>query len=110
MGGRYCRKVWQNRCNSRYGADWPLLVCPWEVPAGQWNETSICKSSSCKKTKELDDKNPNKNDRKDPKTIAALVNEGRFSYPYLPTGIYAEIRSLSKLRFQTQEELTRLKN
>ncbi len=62
------------------------------------------------KSKELDDNNPNKNDRKDPKTIAALVNEGRFSYPYMPVGIYAEIRSLSNLRFQTQEELTRIKN
>lgn len=27
-----------------------------------------------------------------------------------PTGVYAEIRSLSNLRFQTQEELTRIKN
>ena len=63
-----------------------------------------------KKSKELDDNNPNKNDRKDPKTIAGLVNEGRFSYPYIPTGIYAEIRSLSNLRFQAQEELTRAKN
>lgn len=63
-----------------------------------------------KKSKELDDNSPSKNDRKDPKTIAALVNEGRFSYPYIPTGIYAEIRSLSNLRFQTQEELTRIKN
>ena len=63
-----------------------------------------------KKSKELDDNNPNKNDHKDPKTIAALVNEGRFSYPYIPTGIYAEIRSLSNLRFQTQEEVTRIKN
>lgn len=63
-----------------------------------------------KKSKELDDNNPNKNDRKDPKTIAALVNEGRFSYPYIPTGTYAEIRSLSNLRFQTQEEITRTKN
>ena len=63
-----------------------------------------------KRSKELDDNNPNKNDRKDSKTIAALVNEGRFSYPYILTGIYAEIRSLSNLRFQTQEELTRIKN
>lgn len=63
-----------------------------------------------KKSKELDDNNPSKNDRKDPKTIASLVNEGRFSYPYIPTGIYAEIRSLSNLRFQTQEEITRIKN
>ena len=29
-----------------------------------------------KKSKELDDNNPSKNDRKDPKTIAGLVNEG----------------------------------
>ena len=63
-----------------------------------------------KKSKELDDNNPSKNDRKDPKTIAGLVNEGRFSYPYIPTGIYAEIRNLSNLRIQTQEELTRIKN
>lgn len=63
-----------------------------------------------KKSKELDDNNPNKNDRKDPKTIATLVNEGRFSYPYIPTGIYAEIRSLSNLRFQAQEEVIRIKN
>lgn len=67
-------------------------------------------SHHVKKSKELDDNNPNKNDRKDPKTIAALVNEGRFSYPYIPTGIYAEIRSLSNLRLQTQEEITRIKN
>lgn len=63
-----------------------------------------------KKSKELDDNNPSKNDREDPKTIAGLVNEGRFSYPYIPSGIYAELRGLSNLRFQTQEELTRIKN
>ena len=68
-----------------------------------------------KKSKELDDNNPNKNDpnkndRKDPKTIAGLVNEGRFLYPYIPTGIYAELRNLSNLRIQTQEEITRIKN
>lgn len=57
-----------------------------------------------KKSKELDDNNSNKNDRKDPKTIAALVNEGRFSYPYIPTGIYAEIRRLIEPSLPTQEE------
>ena len=51
----------------------------------------------------MDDNNPDKNDRKDPKTIAALVNEGRFSYPYIPTGVYAEIRSLSNLRFRRRK-------
>ena len=33
-----------------------------------------------------------------------------FHIPYIPTGIYAEIRSLSNLRLQTQEEITRIKN
>ena len=63
-----------------------------------------------KKSKELDDNHPSKNDRKDPKTIAALVNEGRYMYPFIPEGIYAEIRNLSNLRFEAQEELTRAKN
>ena len=54
-----------------------------------------------KKSKELNDNNLNKNDRKNLKTIVALVNDGWFSYPYIPVGIYAEIRSLSNLRFQT---------
>ena len=63
-----------------------------------------------KKSKELDDNNPSKNDRKDPKVIAGLVNEGRYLYPYIPDGIYAEIRVLSGLRVLAQSELTRLKN
>lgn len=63
-----------------------------------------------KNAKELDDNDPSKNDRKDPKVIAGLVNEGRFSYPYIPEGMYAEIRALSTLRLQTQEEVTRIKN
>ncbi len=63
-----------------------------------------------KKSKELDDNNPTKNDRKDPKVIAGLINEGCFSYPYLPEGVYAELRSASNLRFQAQEELTRVLN
>ncbi len=63
-----------------------------------------------KKSKELDDNDPSKNDRKDPKVIARLINEGRYSYPYLPDGIYAELRAVSNLRFQVQSELTRTEN
>ena len=62
-----------------------------------------------KKSKELDDNNPSKTDHES-QNSAALVNEGRFSYPYIPTGVYAEIRSLSNLRLQAQEEITRIKN
>ena len=49
---------------------------------------------SVKKIKELDDNSPKKTDSKDPKTIAKLVVDGRYSIPYLPDGIYAEIRDL----------------
>lgn len=63
-----------------------------------------------KKSKELDDNNPTKNDRKDPKVIAGLVKEGRYMIPYLPDGVYADLRTASNIRFQLQSELTRIKN
>ena len=63
-----------------------------------------------KKSKELDDNNPTKNDRKDPKVIAGLVKEGRYMIPYLPDGIYADLRTASNMRFQIQSELTRVQN
>lgn len=63
-----------------------------------------------KKSKELDDNDPTKNDRKDPKVIAGLINAGRYSYPYLPDGVYADLRIVSNLRFQLQSELTRIQN
>ena len=63
-----------------------------------------------KKSKELDDNNPSKNDRKDPKTIAGLVRDGRYMIPYLPEGVYADLRTASNLRFQLQSELTRIQN
>lgn len=49
---------------------------------------------SVKKIKELDDNSPKKTDAKDPKTIAKLVIDGRYSIPYMPEGVYAEIRDL----------------
>ena len=49
---------------------------------------------SVKKIKELDDNSPKKTDTKDPKTIAKLVIDGRYSIPYTPEGIFAEIRDL----------------
>ena len=63
-----------------------------------------------KNSKELDVNDPTKNDRKDPKVIAGLINAGRYSYPYLPDGVYAELRTASNLRFHMQSELTRIQN
>lgn len=63
-----------------------------------------------KKSKELDDNHPAENDRKDPKVIAGLVNEGRYSYPCLPEGIYADLRTTSNLRFRLQKDIIKTMN
>jgi len=63
---------------------------------------------SVKKIKELDDNSPKKTDTKDPKTIAKLVVDGRYSIPYVPEGIYAEIRDLvySRDRIMKQHNIS----
>lgn len=63
-----------------------------------------------KKSKELDDNSQSKNDRKDPKVIAGLITAGRFTYPYIPEGVYAELRTATNLRFRIEAELTSVKN
>lgn len=63
-----------------------------------------------KKSKEMDDNSPSKNDPKDPKTIAGLVREGRYFYAYMPSGIYAELRNAYTRRFAVVKEQTRAKN
>jgi len=58
-----------------------------------------------KQTKELDDNSPTKNDRKDPKTIAKLVSEGRYIFPYMPEGVYADLRQAVSSRNRIVKEL-----
>lgn len=66
--------------------------------------------ASVKRSKELDDNSPEKSDLKDPKTIAGLVKDGRFSTSYLPTGVYAEIREAFVCRDQIMKQHVRLSN
>ena len=63
-----------------------------------------------KQTKELDDNSQSKNDCKDPKVIAKLVIEGRYSAPYTPDGVYADLRVLTTNRKRIIRELTQIKN
>lgn len=63
-----------------------------------------------KKSKELDDNLNRKTDRKDPKVIAGLVRDGRYGLPYIPTGVYAELRSMTRIRLTNTEEKTRTMN
>jgi transposase len=63
-----------------------------------------------KRSKELDDNSPTKNDRKDPKTIAKLVIDGRYSVPYIPEGIYSDLRIVMGIRDSISNSLIRIKN
>jgi len=63
-----------------------------------------------KKSKEMDDNHPSKSDRKDPKTIAKLVCEGRYNEPYIPEGVYADLRSMMECRRRVCKELNQIKN
>ncbi len=60
-----------------------------------------------KQTKELEDNSQFKDSRKDPKLIANLVKDGNYGMPYLPEGLYAELRRLSRFRDQLTEDRTR---
>ena len=62
-----------------------------------------------KRSKELDDNSPTKNDTKDARVIAQLVKDGRYSEPNIPTDIYAELRVGMNLRDRLTEDLRRVK-
>ena len=62
-----------------------------------------------KRSKELDDNSPTKNDTKDAKVIAQLVKDGRYSEPTLPESIYAELRQGMKLYDQMVQDRNAIK-
>ncbi len=62
-----------------------------------------------KKSKELDDNSPTKNDIKDAKVVAKLLIDGRYSEPQLPEGIYADLRVLMNQRDRLNGDLNRVK-
>ena len=63
-----------------------------------------------KRAKELDDNTNSKSDYKDPKTIAFLVKDGRYQLPYIPKGIYAELRKANNLREEWVKKIIAVKN
>lgn len=63
-----------------------------------------------KKSKELDDNSPTKNDIKDAKVIAKLVLDGRYSIPQLLDGVYADLRGLMRQYERLGTDLTRVRN
>jgi len=63
-----------------------------------------------KKSKELDDNSPTKNDYKDAITIARLIKDGRYFDPYLPQEEYGELRGLSNARVSIMKRNHAVKN
>ncbi|RHF66971.1 IS110 family transposase [Fusobacterium mortiferum] len=63
-----------------------------------------------KQSKELDDNLQTKNDSKDLKVIAKLVIDGRYSFPYIPEGIYGELRVADKLKNDITQQIISIKN
>jgi len=63
-----------------------------------------------KRSKELDDNSPTKNDRKDPKTIAMLVKDGRYREVYIPEDVYQELREAIGERDRLVQRMTSIDN
>jgi transposase len=76
----------------------------------QGHRLGIVNPFHVKCTKELDDNSPTKNDRKDPKTIAMLVKDGRFREVYIPEDLFQELREAVAERERLLEQLTILSN
>ncbi|SHE63121.1 IS110 family transposase [Caloramator proteoclasticus] len=72
-------------------------------------KVAIVNPMHVKKSKELDDNSPTKNDTKDAKVIAQLVKDGRFAEPNLPQGIYADLRIAMDFRDILIKELNSVK-
>lgn len=63
-----------------------------------------------KNAKEFDDNCQTKNDKKDCITIARLIKDARFFEPYLPEGVWAELRNLSNTRAELVRKQGAVKN
>ena len=111
-------KAWVLDIKEKHGKD---KVIPGMEPTGHYwfnlgkflqdNEMKpvLVNPHHVKKSKELDDNHPTKNDRKDPKVIAGLVREGRYMIPYLPDGVYADLRTHQTSDFNYKRSLHEFK-
>ena len=112
-------KEWLGKLSARNGKTQVVLgleptghywfdLATWMVSAGisvvQVNPYAV------KQSKEIEDNSQDKNDRKDPKLIANLVKDGNYGMPYLPEGVYADLRRLTMFRDQLTEDRGRMMN
>ncbi|WP_130859033.1 IS110 family transposase [Gracilibacillus phocaeensis] len=80
------------------------------LPLAYWlmekhQKVVVVNPAHVKKSKELDDNSPTKNDVKDARVISRLIQDGRYSEPHLPEGIYAELREGMNMYDQLMKDL-----
>ena len=78
--------------------------------SSQLDITGSVNPYAVKQTKELEDNSQRKDDLKDPKLIANLVKDGNYGMPYLPEGVYGDLRRFTLLRDQLTEDRIRAVN
>jgi len=76
----------------------------------QGHKLAIVNPFHVKRTKELDDNSPTKNDRKDPKTIARLVKDGCYREVYIPEDVYQELREAISERDRLVQRMSSISN
>lgn len=77
---------------------------------GKGYKLGIVNPFHVKCTRELDDNSQTKSDRKDPKTIAMLIKDGRYRDVYIPADLYQELREAVSERERLQEQLIGISN
>lgn len=76
----------------------------------EWIKVVTVNPKKVKDAKELDDNCQTKNDKKDCITIARLIKDARYFEPYLPEGVWAEIRNISNTRAELITKQSAIKN
>ena len=75
----------------------------------EWIKVVTVNPFHVKNAKEFDDNCQTKNDKKDCMTIARLIKDARYFEPYLPEGIWAELRNLSNTRAELLRKQSAIK-
>ena len=76
----------------------------------EWMTVVTVNPFHVKSSKEFDDNCQTKSDKKDCITIARLIKDARYFEPYLPEGIWAELRNLSNTRAEIVRKQNAVKN
>ncbi|UOQ49087.1 transposase [Gracilibacillus caseinilyticus] len=94
-------------------SDWIIGMEPtghYWLPFAYWlmekqYKVVVVNPAHVKKSKELDDNSPTKNDVKDARVISRLIQDGRYADPHLPEAIYADLREGMNMYEQLMKDL-----